>query len=46
MSSSSRSTADVVQRPREQRTRAYVTTCASHFDGGMEAAARIAGLNP
>jgi polar amino acid transport system ATP-binding protein len=37
--------ADVLQRPREERTRAYVTTYASHFEGGLEEAGRVMGLN-
>jgi ABC-type polar amino acid transport system ATPase subunit len=36
--------ADVLQRPREARTRAYVNTYAAHFDGGLEAAGRVMGL--
>jgi polar amino acid transport system ATP-binding protein len=37
--------ADVLTRPREERTRAYVNTYASHFDGGLEEAGRVLGLS-
>ncbi len=37
---------DVLQHPREERTRAYVTTYASHFEGGMQEASRVVGLKP
>jgi ABC-type polar amino acid transport system ATPase subunit len=36
--------ADVLQNPREERTRAYVSTYASHFEGGLEEAGRVMGL--
>jgi ABC-type polar amino acid transport system ATPase subunit len=36
--------ADVLQNPREDRTRAYVSTYASHFEGGLEEAGRVMGL--
>jgi polar amino acid transport system ATP-binding protein len=35
---------DVLQRPREERTRAYVGTYAAHFDGGLAEAERVMGL--
>jgi ABC-type polar amino acid transport system ATPase subunit len=35
---------EVLQRPREERTKAYVTTYASHFEGGLEEAASVMGL--
>ena len=35
---------DVLQHPREERTRAYVTTYASHFEGGLEEAERVMGI--
>jgi polar amino acid transport system ATP-binding protein len=35
---------DVLQHPREERTKAYVTTYSSHFDGGLEEAQRVMGL--
>jgi ABC-type polar amino acid transport system ATPase subunit len=35
---------ELFQRPREERTRAYVATYASHFEGGMEEAERVMGL--
>jgi ABC-type polar amino acid transport system ATPase subunit len=35
---------DVLQHPREQRTKAYVTTYASHFEGGLEEAQRVMGI--
>jgi ABC-type polar amino acid transport system ATPase subunit len=35
---------DVLQHPREERTRAFVTICASHFAGGLEEAGRVMGL--
>jgi hypothetical protein len=34
----------VLQNPREERTRAYVTTYASHFEGGLEEAQRVMGI--
>jgi ABC-type polar amino acid transport system ATPase subunit len=34
----------VLQRPREQRTKAYVANYASHFQGGLDEAQRVAGL--
>jgi ABC-type polar amino acid transport system ATPase subunit len=37
---------DVLQRPREERTRAYVGTYAAHFDGGLAEAERVMGLRP
>jgi ABC-type polar amino acid transport system ATPase subunit len=36
--------AEVLQRPREERTRAYVNTYAAHFEGGLEEAGRVLGL--
>jgi ABC-type polar amino acid transport system ATPase subunit len=36
--------AEVLQRPREERTRAYVSTYAAKFDGGMAEAERVMGL--
>ncbi len=36
--------ADVLQHPREERTRAYVSGYAAHFDGGLEGAQRVMGL--
>jgi ABC-type polar amino acid transport system ATPase subunit len=35
---------DVLQHPREERTKAYVSTYASHFEGGLEEAGRVMGL--
>jgi ABC-type polar amino acid transport system ATPase subunit len=35
---------DVLQHPREERTKAYVTTYAAHFAGGLEEAQRVMGL--
>ena len=35
---------EVLQDPREARTRAYVTGYASHFEGGLEEAGRVMGL--
>jgi ABC-type polar amino acid transport system ATPase subunit len=35
---------DVLQNPREERTRAYVSTYASHFEGGLEEAQRVMGI--
>jgi ABC-type polar amino acid transport system ATPase subunit len=35
---------DVLQHPREERTKAYVTTYASHFEGGLEEAQRVMGI--
>jgi ABC-type polar amino acid transport system ATPase subunit len=35
---------DVLQHPREERTKAYVTTYASHFEGGLEEAQRMMGI--
>jgi ABC-type polar amino acid transport system ATPase subunit len=35
---------DVLQHPREARTRAYVAGYASHFEGGLEEAGRVMGL--
>ena len=35
---------EVLQHPREERTKAYVTTYASHFEGGLEEAGRVMGL--
>jgi ABC-type polar amino acid transport system ATPase subunit len=37
--------ADVLQHPREERTKAYVTTYAGHFEGGLEEAQRVLGLS-
>jgi ABC-type polar amino acid transport system ATPase subunit len=34
----------VLQQPREERTRAYVANYASHFDGGLDAAQRVMGI--
>ena len=36
--------ADLFERPREERTRAYVTTYASHFAGGLDEAQRVMGI--
>jgi polar amino acid transport system ATP-binding protein len=36
---------EVLQRPREERTKAYVTTYAAHFEGGLEEAQRVMGLS-
>jgi polar amino acid transport system ATP-binding protein len=36
---------DVLQRPREERTKAYVTTYAAHFEGGLDEAGRVMGLH-
>jgi ABC-type polar amino acid transport system ATPase subunit len=36
--------AELFQRPREERTRAYVGTYASHFEGGLAEAGRVMGL--
>jgi polar amino acid transport system ATP-binding protein len=36
--------AEVLQRPREERTRAYVNTYAAHFEGGLDEAGRVLGL--
>jgi ABC-type polar amino acid transport system ATPase subunit len=36
---------EVLQRPREQRTKAYVTTYAAHFEGGLDEAGRVMGLH-
>ena len=35
---------EVLQRPREARTKAYVAGYASHFEGGLEEAGRVMGL--
>jgi ABC-type polar amino acid transport system ATPase subunit len=35
---------ELLQHPREERTRAYVTTYASHFEGGLDEAERVLGL--
>jgi ABC-type polar amino acid transport system ATPase subunit len=35
---------DVLQHPQEERTKAYVSTYASHFAGGLEEAQRVMGL--
>jgi len=35
---------DVLQHPREERTKAYVTTYASHFEGGLDEAQRVMGI--
>jgi ABC-type polar amino acid transport system ATPase subunit len=35
---------DVLQHPREERTKAYVNTYAAHFEGGMEEAQRVMGI--
>jgi ABC-type polar amino acid transport system ATPase subunit len=35
---------EVLQHPHEERTKAYVTTYASHFEGGLEEAGRVMGL--
>jgi ABC-type polar amino acid transport system ATPase subunit len=35
---------EVLQHPREARTRAYVTGYASHFEGGLEEAGRVMGV--
>jgi ABC-type polar amino acid transport system ATPase subunit len=35
---------EVLQRPREARTKAYVATYASHFEGGLDEAGRVMGL--
>jgi ABC-type polar amino acid transport system ATPase subunit len=36
--------ADVFQRPREERTKAYVANYAGHFEGGLDEAGRVMGL--
>jgi polar amino acid transport system ATP-binding protein len=36
---------DVLQHPREERTKAYVSTYASHFEGGLEEAGRVMGIS-
>jgi ABC-type polar amino acid transport system ATPase subunit len=36
--------AELFRHPREERTRAYVGTYASHFEGGMDEAERVMGL--
>ena len=36
--------AELFQRPREERTKAYVANYAGHFDGGLEEAGRVLGL--
>jgi ABC-type polar amino acid transport system ATPase subunit len=36
--------AELFQRPREERTRAYVGRYAAHFDGGLAEAGRVMGL--
>jgi polar amino acid transport system ATP-binding protein len=35
---------EILQHPREERTRAYVGTYAAHFDGGLAEAERVMGL--
>jgi ABC-type polar amino acid transport system ATPase subunit len=35
---------DVLQHPRHERTRAYVTTYAAHFEGGLTEAGRVMGI--
>ena len=35
---------EVLQNPREARTKAYVTGYASHFEGGLEEAGRVMGI--
>jgi ABC-type polar amino acid transport system ATPase subunit len=35
---------EILQRPREERTRAYVGTYAAHFEGGLAEAERVMGL--
>ena len=35
---------EVLQHPREERTKAYVATYASHFEGGLEEAQRVMGI--
>jgi ABC-type polar amino acid transport system ATPase subunit len=35
---------ELFKRPREERTRAYVGTYASHFEGGLAEAGRVMGL--
>jgi ABC-type polar amino acid transport system ATPase subunit len=35
---------DVLQNPQEERTKAYVTTYAGHFKGGLDEAQRVMGL--
>jgi polar amino acid transport system ATP-binding protein len=35
---------EVLQHPREARTKAYVTGYASHFEGGLEEAGRVMGV--
>jgi len=35
---------DVRQNPREERTKAYVTTYAAHFEGGLDEAQRVMGI--
>jgi ABC-type polar amino acid transport system ATPase subunit len=35
---------EVLQNPREARTKAYVTGYASHFEGGLEEAGRVMGV--
>jgi ABC-type polar amino acid transport system ATPase subunit len=36
--------ADVLQHPQQERTRAYVTTYAAHFEGGLDEAGRVMGI--
>jgi polar amino acid transport system ATP-binding protein len=38
--------ADVLQRPRHERTRAYVADYAAHFSGGLAQAQRVMGFPP
>jgi ABC-type polar amino acid transport system ATPase subunit len=35
---------DVLQHPQHERTRAYVTTYAAHFEGGLTEAGRVMGI--
>jgi ABC-type polar amino acid transport system ATPase subunit len=35
---------DVLQQPQHDRTRAYVTTYAAHFEGGLTEAGRVMGI--
>ena len=35
---------DVLAHPRHERTRAYVTTYATHFEGGLSEAGRVMGI--
>jgi ABC-type polar amino acid transport system ATPase subunit len=36
--------AEIFQRPKEERTKAYVSNYAAHFEGGLDEAGRVMGL--